>query len=257
MKITLLGSGTSTGVPEVGCTCPVCTSTDPHDKRLRTSAMVEVGDARLLIDCGPDFREQMLRLNDFRQIDAVLITHEHYDHVGGLDDLRPFCRFGEIPLYAEHYTGEDLRQRMPYCLVDRIYPGVPRIFLQDAELGKTFRIKGIEILPFRVMHGRLPILGYRIGGKLGYVTDMLTLPDESYECLKGVEILVMNALRPKPHPTHQSIAEALQAARRIGAKETYLVHMSHHAGLHAEIERDLPPHIHFAYDGLAIKSETF
>lgn len=257
MKITLLGSGTSTGVPEVGCTCPVCTSTDPHDKRLRTSAMVEVGDARLLIDCGPDFREQMLRLNDFRQIDAVLITHEHYDHVGGLDDLRPFCRFGEIPLYAEHYTGEDLRQRMPYCLVDRIYPGVPRIFLQDAEPDKAFHIKGIEILPFRVMHGRLPILGYRIGGKLGYVTDMLTLPDESYECLKGVEILVMNALRPKPHPTHQSIAEALQAARRIGAKETYLVHMSHHAGLHAEIERDLPPHIHFAYDGLAIKSETF
>ena len=257
MKITLLGSGTSTGVPEVGCTCPVCTSTDPHDKRLRTSAMVEVGDARLLIDCGPDFREQMLRLNDFRQIDAVLITHEHYDHVGGLDDLRPFCRFGEIPLYAEHYTGEDLRQRMPYCLVDRIYPGVPRIFLQDAEPGKAFHIKGIEILPSRVMHGRLPILGYRIGGKLGYVTDMLTLPDESYECLKGVEILVMNALRPKPHPTHQSIAEALQAARRIDAKETYLVHMSHHAGLHAEIERDLPPHIHFAYDGLAIKSETF
>lgn len=257
MKITLLGSGTSTGVPEVGCTCPVCTSTDPHDKRLRTSAMIEVGDTRLLIDCGPDFREQMLRLNDFRQIDAVLITHEHYDHVGGLDDLRPFCRFGEIPLYAEHYTGEDLRQRMPYCLVDRIYPGVPRIFLQDAEPDKAFHIKGIEILPFRVMHGRLPILGYRIGGKLGYVTDMLTLPDESYECLKGVEILVMNALRPKPHPTHQSIAEALQAARRIGAKETYLVHMSHHAGLHAEIERDLPPHIHFAYDGLAIKSETF
>lgn len=205
------------------------------------------------MDCGPDFREQMLRLHDFRQIDAVLISHEHYDHVGGLDDLRPFCRFGEIPLYAEHYTGEDLRQRMPYCLVDRIYPGVPRIYLQDAEPGKSFYINRTEILPFRVMHGRLPILGFRIGKRLGYITDMLTMPDESYECLQELDLLIMNALRTKPHPTHQSIGEALLTAKRIGAKETYLVHMSHHAGLHADIERTLPQHIHFAYDGLEIE----
>ena len=255
MKIRILGSGTSTGVPEIGCTCPVCTSSDPHDRRLRTSALIETEDVRLLIDCGPDFREQMLCLNDFRQIDAVLITHEHYDHVGGLDDLRPFCRFGEIPIYAEHYTGEDLR--MPYCLVDRIYPGVPRIYLQDAEPGKAFHIKRTEILPFRVMHGRLPILGFRIGKKLGYITDMLTMPEESYACLQGLDVLIMNALRIKPHPTHQNITEALKTARRIGAKETYLVHMSHHAGLHAEIEHSLPPHIHFAYDGLEIKTKTF
>ncbi len=210
-------------------------------------------DARILMDCGPDFREQMLRFHDFRQIDAVLISHEHYDHVGGLDDLRPFCRFGEIPLYAEHYTGEDLRQRMPYCLVDRIYPGVPRIYLQDAEPGKAFYINRTEILPFRVMHGRLPILGFRIGKRLGYITDMLTMPDESYECLQELDLLIMNALRTKPHPTHQSIGEALLTAKRIGAKETYLVHMSHHAGLHADIERTLPQHIHFAYDGLEIE----
>lgn len=253
MKVKILGSGTSTGVPEIGCTCPVCTSSDPRDRRLRTSAMICTDDARILMDCGPDFREQMLRLHDFRQIDAVLISHEHYDHVGGLDDLRPFCRFGEIPLYAEHYTGEDLRQRMPYCLVDRIYPGVPRIYLQDAEPGKSFYINRTEILPFRVMHGRLPILGFRIGKRLGYITDMLTMPDESYECLQELDLLIMNALRTKPHPTHQSIGEALLTAKRIGAKETYLVHMSHHAGLHADIERTLPQHIHFAYDGLEIE----
>lgn len=257
MKITILGSGTSTGVPETGCTCHVCTSSDPRDRRLRTSAWIQAGDATLLIDCGPDFREQMLRLHDFRPIDGVLITHGHYDHVGGLDDLRPFCRFGEIPLYAERHTGQDLRQRMPYCLVEHAYPGVPRIRLQEVEPGKEFHVKHTGILPFRVMHGRLPILGFRIGKALGYITDMLTLPEESCECLQGVEVLVMNALRPQPHPTHQSISEAIEAARRIGARETYLVHMSHHAGLHAEIGRTLPPHIHFAYDGLEIKTETF
>ena len=202
MKVKILGSGTSTGVPEIGCTCPVCTSSDPRDQRLRTSAMICTDDARILMDCGPDFREQML---------------------------------------------------MPYCLVDRIYPGVPRIYLQDAEPGKAFYINRTEILPFRVMHGRLPILGFRIGKRLGYITDMLTMPDESYECLQELDLLIMNALRTKPHPTHQSIGEALLTAKRIGAKETYLVHMSHHAGLHADIERTLPQHIHFAYDGVEIE----
>lgn len=253
MRIHILGSGTSTGVPEIGCTCEVCQSTDARDKRLRTSALVDTDDATLLVDCGPDFREQMLRLDDFRKIDGVLITHEHYDHVGGLDDLRPFCRLGEIPLYAEGYTGNDLRNRMPYCLVEQSYPGVPRIYLQEIEEGKPFYIHQTEVLPFRVMHGRLPILGYRIGGKIGYITDMLTMPEASYNCLQGVEILIMNALRYKPHLTHQSVPEALAVANRIRAKETYLVHMSHHVGLHAKIASTLPPHIHFAYDGLTIE----
>lgn len=253
MQVTILGSGTSTGVPEIGCTCPVCRSADVRDKRLRTSAWIRTDDdATILVDCGPDFREQMLRLADFRKIDGALITHEHYDHVGGLDDLRPFCRFGEIPLYAEAYTGDDLRQRMPYCLVNQSYPGVPRIFLQEVIPGQSFYIRQTEVVPFRVMHGRLPILGYRIGGRLGYITDMLTMPEVSYECLQDVEVLVINALRPNPHPTHQSISEALAVAARIGARETYLVHMSHHAGLHAEIEQTLPPHVHFAFDGLEI-----
>ena len=162
MKVRILGSGTSTGVPQIGCTCPVCTSADPKDNRLRASAIVETEDARILIDCGPDFRAQVLHL-PFEKIDGVLITHEHYDHVGGLDDLRPFCRFGAVPIYAEEYVARALRLRMPYCFVDHRYPGVPDIPLQEIEVGHAFSIHHTEVVPLRVMHGRLPILGYRIG----------------------------------------------------------------------------------------------
>ena len=134
-KLRILGSGTSTGVPEIGCTCPVCTSTDPRDNRLRASSLLHTDDAVILIDCGPDFREQMLRASSFEKIDGVLVTHEHYDHVGGLDDLRPFGRFADIPIYSDAYTAAHLRARMPYCFVDKVYPGVPRIYLQEVEAG--------------------------------------------------------------------------------------------------------------------------
>ncbi len=250
MQLTILGSGTSTGVPEIGCNCRVCTSTDPRDKRFRASALLETDDARILIDCGPDFHEQMLRV-PFDRIDGVLITHEHYDHVGGLDDLRPFCRFGEVPIYGERYTTENLRNRMPYCFMEHPYPGVPVISLKVVEPNVPFHIGGTEILPFRVMHGKLPILGYRIG-ELAYITDMLTMPEESYEQLRGLDVLLINALRIKSHPTHQTLEQALEVAKRIGAKETYFIHMSHHIGLQEEIEQSLPPHVHFAHDGLKI-----
>ena len=253
MELTILGSGTSTGVPEIGCQCPVCTSSDERDKRLRASALIRTGETTILLDCGPDFRQQIMNARYFGPIDGVLVTHEHYDHVGGLDDLRPFSRKADIPIYADAYTASHLKLRMPSCFLDHSYPGVPRIYLREVEHGRAFVIGDTEILPFTVMHGRLPILGYRIGGRLAYITDMLSMPDESYRLIEGVEILVMNALRPQPHHTHQNLAEAIEAARRIGAKETYFIHMSHSIGLHADADSSLPPHMHFAFDGMQKK----
>ena len=256
MKITILGSGTSTGVPEVGCQCEVCTSEDEHDHRLRCSGLVEINGIRILIDCGPDFRQQMMKLDDFKPIDAVVISHEHYDHVGGLDDLRPFCRFRNIPIYGEEYVNQHLKERMPYCFTEHLYPGVPHILLKDITPNVPFKVsnqKGdeVDVTPIRVMHGKLPILGFRIG-KMAWITDMLTMPDSSYELLQGLDVLVMNALRKTPHHTHQMLSEALENINRIQPKETYFIHMSHQIGLHRIVNQELPAHSQLAYDGQEI-----
>lgn len=251
MKLRILGSGTSMGVPTLACDCDVCRSTDPHDKRLRSSALLYTDDAVILIDCGPDFRQQMLQVEPFVVPDAILITHEHSDHVGGLDDLRPSNVFGDVNVYAEDYTARDLRVRLPYCFVEKKYPGVPGIMLHEVKPFRPFKVKNTEILPLRVMHGQLPILGFRIGN-LGYVTDMKTMPQESYDALAGLDMLIMNALHVYEHPTHQNIRQAVENALRIDAKETYFIHMSHYAGLHAVADSQLPPHIHYAYDGLEL-----
>ena len=250
-KLTILGSGTSTGVPTIGCTCKVCKSTDSKDQRLRTSALYQEGDIRVLFDCGPDFRAQVLPL-PFTPLNAVLITHEHYDHVGGLDDLRSFSSFGELPVYAEEYTAKRLMERMPYCFVDKSYPGIPQLRLKGITAFNPFHIGGVQVVPIRVFHGNLPILGYRIGG-LAYITDMLTAPDDTIQELQNIEVLVVNALRPESHRTHQNIEQALQFARAVKAKRTYLVHMSHDIGYHIDAQRKLPENIYFAYDGLEIK----
>ena len=251
MKLTFLGTGTSKGVPEVGCTCHTCLSTDPRDKRLRASVLVETGEARILIDCGPDLRMQMLRI-PFDRLDGVLLTHEHYGRTGGIDDLRPFAIFGDIDVFADELTHRHLRERLPYFFREVLYPGVPRLLFHTVQPYVPFTIKDVEIMPLQVMHGQLPILGFRIG-PLGFVTDMTDAPEETLVQLTGIDTLVIGALRRKPHATHQTIDEAIDVARRMGARETYLIHMNHEAGLHAETDATLPEHVHLAYDGLTIE----
>ncbi|MBR3454838.1 MAG: MBL fold metallo-hydrolase [Bacteroidaceae bacterium] len=254
MRITFLGTGTSIGVPMIGCHCEVCRSLDPRDRRMRTSAIVEEGDTRILIDCGPDFREQMLRIDVDRSFDAILITHEHSDHVDGIDDLRPSQFFGEVDIYADEFCAKHLIQRMPYCFLpkEQRYKGVPELNMHVAEPHEPITIGSMTIIPFRVMHGKLPILGFRIND-LVYITDMSLLPETEYVYAKDASLLVENALRPiTPHPTHQRLEEALVMAETLNAKQTYLVHMCHEMGFHAVADAQLPPNIHYAYDGLSV-----
>lgn len=247
MKITLLGTGTSCGVPQIGCQCEVCKSDDNRDKRLRCSALFETDTTTLLLDCGPDFREQMLHIGMNKPIDACLITHEHYDHVGGLDDLRPFSYLKKLTLYADPYASKHLRERMPYCLVRNVYPGVPQLELKETNPHDTFTIGDMKVTALNVMHGELPILGYRIND-VGYITDMTTMPEEELGFLKGIKLLIVNGLRFEPHPTHQTIDDAIALSRKLNSPETYIIHMSHHVGLHAEVEKKLPQGVHLAYD---------
>ncbi len=251
MRLTFLGTGTSCGVPTIGCDCRVCRSENPKDKRLRCSALVETEQTRLLIDCGPDFRQQMMP-QPFRRIDGILITHAHYDHMGGMDDVRPYCQFGEINVYADPIARKGLLEMLPYCFVENRYPGVPAIGLHEIHKHEPFTIGDIEIMPIEVMHGKLPILGYRMG-PLTYITDMKTIDDGELQYIKGTEVLVVNALRQQPHHSHQTVDDAVGFARRVGAKRTLLIHSSHHIGLHDEVNASLPSDIQLAYDGQVVE----
>lgn len=250
MKITFLGTGTSTGVPEVGCKCDICTSKDSRDNRLRTSILIETLEKQILLDCGPDFRQQMMNI-EFKKLNAVLLSHEHYDHVGGIDDLRPFTRHGDINIYCEPNVANAIHTRMPYCFGASLYPGVPKINLIEINPSCEFKIENIQITPIRVMHGKLPILGYRIGD-MAYLTDVSYIPEEEYSKLSGLKVLIISALRHKAHPSHQNLEEALANANRIDAEKTYFIHMSHDIGLHQTSNTILPKNIELSYDGLVI-----
>ena len=251
LRLTFLGTGTSCGVPTIGCRCYTCTSKDPHDKRLRCSALVETETTRVLIDCGPDFRQQIME-QPFRKIDGILITHAHYDHMGGMDDIRPYCQFGEINVYADPVARKGLLQMLPYCFEEHRYPGVPAIQLHEIHKHIPFQIGDLEILPIEVMHHDLPILGYRIG-KLAYITDMKTIDEGELDYLQDIDTLIVNALREKPHHSHQTLAEAVDFAKRIGARQTWLIHSSHDIGRHEEVNASLPSDIQMAYDGQVIE----
>ena len=252
MTITILGTGTSCGVPVVGCQCDVCQSTHPKDKRLRCSILVETEQTRLLIDAGPDFRQQMLT-QPFRRIDGILVTHSHYDHVGGMDDIRPYCQFGKMEVYADAIARQGMLEMLPYCFAENRYPGVPQIGLNEIRAGEAFTIGDIEVLPVQVMHGKLPILSYRFG-TFAYITDMKSIDPEQVKQLRGVETLMVNALRfDRPHHSHQLVDDAIAFARQVGARRTLLTHMCHDIGLHDEVNRRLPSGFELAFDGQVLE----
>ena len=248
LQITFLGTGTSCGVPVIGCRCDVCQSSDPRDHRLRCSVLVESATTRLLVDCGPDFRQQILP-QPFRRIDGILVTHSHYDHVGGMDDIRPYCQFGEINVYADPVARRGMLQMLPYCFAEHRYPGVPAIGLHEIHAGEPLRIGDIDVMPVRVMHGQLPILGYRFG-RFAYITDMKTIDDDQMQLLEGVELLCVNALRfDKPHHSHQLVADAEAFAARVGARRTLLTHLCHDVGLFDAASEKLQIGTELAFDG--------
>lgn len=249
IKVTVLGSGTSKGVPEVACDCPVCTSTDLKDKRMRASVLVQTHGMKILIDASADFRRQALD-NNIYDLNAVLITHSHYDHVGGIDDLRPFCAYGNLPMYVRKDVDADLRRRLDYCFTEHPYPGVPTFDMKIID-NYPFFINGLKIIPIEVIHGKKPIYGYRIG-KFAYVTDAKYINDTEKEKLEGLDVLIINALRIREHFAHFSLREALALIDEVKPKEAYLTHFSHEIGLNEELEKQLPPHVHPCYDGLEI-----
>lgn len=253
MRLTFLGTGTSHGIPMIGCRCPVCTSDDPRDKRMRTSAVVHAPEGNILIDTGPELRLQAVRAG-LSRIESILFTHAHADHIFGLDDVRRFCdaKGGPLPCFMNRPARETLERVFGYCLADREFKGFhqyPHLTFHLAE--GPFVTAGIEVIPVPLLHGRLEVLGFRFG-RMAYCTDVKTIPDDSMEKLRGLEVLVLDALRPQPHNTHLNIEEALAVVDRLRPERTYFVHMAHMVS-HAKVSAEMPRGVELAYDGLQIE----
>ncbi len=252
MKIYFLGTGTSQGIPIIGSTHPVCKSTDFKDKRLRVALWIAWEDHSYVIDCGPDFRQQMLA-SDCQKVDGILFTHEHSDHTAGLDDIRPFnFKQGEMPIYAHQRVIENLKKRFDYVFeTENRYPGAPSVKTIEVVNNQPFVLGGKTVIPIDVMHGDLQVFGYRIN-HFAYLTDVKTVAPEEVEKLKNLDVLVLNALRIDPHSTHFNLQEALDFIALVQPKKTYLTHISHLLGFHEEVQKQLPENVFLAYDNLTI-----
>lgn len=250
MKITFLGTGTSQGVPVIACKCATCKSDDPKDKRLRASVLVEHQDRVVIIDTGPDFRQQMLSASVAR-LDAVVFTHEHRDHIAGLDDIRAYNYLQDQPMdvYGEARVLRALQHTFPYIFAERKYPGIPQVNFHQIGI-EPFTVEGIEIIPVRAYHYRLPVLGYRIGD-FTYITDANFIAPEELEKIKGTRYFTICALRKRKHISHYSLSEALEVIRLVSPEHAYLTHVSHLMGSHAETTSELPDNVSFAWDGLS------
>lgn len=252
MKVTFLGTGTSQGIPVIACGCEVCQSTDYKDKRLRTSIHVEINGLSLVVDTGPDFRQQMLRAG-IKTLDGVIFTHAHKDHIAGMDDIRAFnfVQQRAVDIYADKIVQEALRREFHYVFADEKYPGIPEVKVITIE-NKPFTISGNTIQPIQVLHYKLPVLGFRFGD-FTYITDANYIAPEEKEKIKGSRVLVLNALRKTPHISHYTLDEAVKLAQELAVPQTYLTHLSHQMGRHADVEKELPAGVDIAWDGLEIE----